>query len=322
MTIQAHEWVHPTDKNVQTIYYQGLMASQAQAAKYIDPSGFVTTTGDRAVCQRAAHLIENLFIGKEIDEVKFFNRETHDSYAQYAYPLTYAYHLFKMLELDRHEIEIIPVGSALRTAQAHRVNVSKVSFGQGVAMNNHHEKYTLCVKKYPDADIILFGVSQGATATFNACAHNNYTNMRLVILESPFDSMRHMIHTMPLAAGMLMRQAIKLLPSYDIDGVQPFKCVDRIPKNVPIMFITSHADTRVPAECTLNLARTLVKTGHQQVYVLELKSSRHSRYTLDDEADRALYQGFVHALYKKYNVPYIAEFADRISDIDAYRLVV
>jgi hypothetical protein len=313
-------WISQTDTRVETVFYQGLMASQTQAAKYVDASGFMTTTGDWALCPKyASSVIQHIFIGTEIDEIKLVSADAHASYASYVYPISYVYSLLKYLELDRYGIQVRREGSQERTVFEHRVRPSKLSFGQEVAIKNHHEKYTLCMQQHPDCHVILFGVSQGATTTFNALARHQY-DVRMAILEAPFDSVDHLISCMPFIKRHAMQQAIKWLPSYSAQGVQAVKQAHLIPQDIPILFITSIADTVVPAECTINLASKLAKSGHKNVYMLKLHTSAHARYTMDDASDTCVYQGFVHAAYKKYGLPYIPEYANRIADLDEYRL--
>jgi len=51
------DWVHPSDRTVQTVYYQGVNACQTQVAKYCGKRGFIATTGEHVVCKRAFDVI-------------------------------------------------------------------------------------------------------------------------------------------------------------------------------------------------------------------------------------------------------------------------
>lgn len=75
--------------------------------------------------------------------------------------------------------------------------------------------------------------------------------------------------------------------------------------------MTSRNDTLVPSELPKRLARMLVDAGHQQVYLLELDQASHPGYTKDNAQDAAKYQAFLHALYKKYSLPHIPEYAQQ-----------
>lgn len=97
---------------------------------------------------------------------------------------------------------------------------------------------------------------------------------------------------------------------YKKDGGSPLDDVERFPKHLPVAFIASEADRVVPSECTKDLVEALVNAGHQEVYFLRLKASSHSKYMMDNPQDAADYQHFVHALYKKYSLPYIEEYAN------------
>ena len=80
--------------------------------------------------------------------------------------------------------------------------------------------------------------------------------------------------------------------------------------NVPVLFITSKKDTRVPAHSTKNLCTALCNAGYQDIYLLELENSHHSGY-MKDPQDAAKYQSVVHAFYKKYGLSHNIEYAQQ-----------
>jgi hypothetical protein len=94
-----------------------------------------------------------------------------------------------------------------------------------------------------------------------------------------------------------------------------------------VAFITSDKDREVPRykvlkyleiiltffwsirASTEKLARELADRNENEVYLLVLKESSHPRYMMDSETDANTYQNFLHALYKRLNLPFIENYA-------------
>ena len=81
-----------------------------------------------------------------------------------------------------------------------------------------------------------------------------------------------------------------------------------VDKNKPIALITSKVDEEVPYQNTLNLYRNLRERGHNNTHLLVLEHSAHNQYPLGSEKEK--YQAFMHAFYRKYDLPHISRFAD------------
>lgn len=89
-------------------------------------------------------------------------------------------------------------------------------------------------------------------------------------------------------------------------GIDPLLLAPYFPANIPIAFITSHKDNRVPYKNSLRLYNKI--SAHNK-YLLELKNSTHNGYACEHESDMRAYLYFLHGLYKKYNLAYIPEYA-------------
>ncbi len=192
------EWINPSDKIVQTIYYQGMTNSQAQAAKYMGPGGFVATTGEHVVCDKAIVVIQNLYIGQEIDEVRIkaplagWNSVCPDILFDKIKRLIIAL----KVKYTNDGIRILPSNNAKQkdSVQSYSIDLSKINIGQAGDIKNHFNKYQKCIHEYENVDLILYGVSRGAATTFSAMATHNYQNVRLVVLDGCFDSIENPIY--------------------------------------------------------------------------------------------------------------------------------
>jgi hypothetical protein len=316
------EWVHPGSKDVQTVYYQGVNASQVQVSKYTGARGFRATTGEHVVCRRGFDVIENAFIGKELDEVQL-KRVGSQKHAQvkefFRHPIRVIEQCFNTITENKMfgiTIDEAP-GDLKYTVSAHTIHLGRMSMGQSRDIAEHKIRYDLCVEQCPHSDIILFGVSRGAATTFNACACNKYdmNKVKLVVLEGCFDSVSSAAHNSSLFLGWkkLEKTFVKKLSSltqFKDEGISPIKLIADFPEQVPVLFVTSKKDIIVPMASVLNLVQGLKKRGKNPVYMLVLEHSTHPKYMMDDKKDTENYRDCLHALYKQYKLPYISAYAE------------
>jgi hypothetical protein len=315
-------WVHPTMHDVRTIYYQGVNASQAQVSKYTGSRGFVATTGEHIVCKQGFDVIENPFIGKELDEVspkKILN-------GSHSRIKNFFHHPVRVIEqcinnsCENKVFGITVQGSPAHrptTLDAHSIDFNATSLGQNGDIAEHKTRYDLCITQYPDSYIILYGVSRGAATTFNACASNQYdmNRIKLIVLEGCFDSVAGAVHDSPLFWGWdkLEKTFLKTLAwmtKFKEDGIAPIKLVDAFPENVPVLFVASKCDAIVPLSSTQRLVNALYLKGKNPIYSLVLQHSSHPKYMIDNKEDTENYRDCLHALYKHLDLPYIAEYAE------------
>jgi hypothetical protein len=314
----AVSWENQTGKTVQTIFYQGNRQSQMQAAQRTGLKGFTATTSQYVSCGNPAkclELIHNCYIGCEIEEVKL--APVHGSVSlKDKFMQGINRQVFKACSIKASK----PNGPL--DVSTHSIDMSKVNIGQQGDLDNHKKKYELCCKEHPEDDIILFGVSRGAATTFSAVACNMYDSrkVKLVVLEGCFDSLFNLIAAWPFFKWLSKSEALhhkfytivpKVYPSYQQHGINPLANVKQFAQQgIPVVFITSKTDKTVPYQCTMRLAHATAQAG-ATVYVIELQNSSHAGYCLSNNADRQNYQNILHAIYKRHNLPYITEYAQK-----------
>ena len=93
---------------------------------------------------------------------------------------------------------------------------------------------------------------------------------------------------------------LKTFGNYKDDQISPLKAIQNFPLDVPIAFITSNADIRVPSSCTNKLIEILKMRGHKKIHHLELHKSHHSIMSLQYTDEVIMYHSFVNKLYDTY----------------------
>jgi len=165
--------------------------------------------------------------------------------------------------------------------------------------------------------IILFGLSRGASTILNFTATHQPKQVLALILESPFDCVESIIinklkqFRMPvndrtIAWGQKVMSF--LFSHYNPQGIHPVDVLDTIDKNIPIFIVCSKQDKLVPCTSSANIYKKFVESGHKKVHFLIVDSGNHSKILWD--AQEEVYRHCTHAFYKKYNLPYNAEYAD------------
>lgn len=336
VSLFAQEWENPADRKVMTVFYQGMNSSQTQASKYTGSKGFISpTTGEHISCDNAINIVQNIWVKPEIDEV--IPAPTARNWKQIIWsPTSLMGNLWQCTHetVSRlaHRMYGIKVKNMTgeqqaQTVAAHSLIVSKINVAQDGDLANHEKRVSSFYQEQPNADAIFMGVSRGAATTFQAAARYNKDNqkhlsaVKLIHLEGCFDSVEHTMkerHPWLLKYDMCLNALSKVASkviAFKKEGTAPIKVVEDFPRHIPVAFITSKKDREVPAVCTKNLVKKLVQAGHKNVYLLELQNSSHPRYMMDDENDKNTYQNFMHALYKKLNLPYIPEYANGGKDL-------
>jgi alpha-beta hydrolase superfamily lysophospholipase len=164
-----------------------------------------------------------------------------------------------------------------------------------------------CVKEQVQdqgKQLVLFGCSRGASTTFISVAtveESLLASIRLVILEAPFDSVESVLAASSYTPDLQLL-LLQTFTKYSCDQISPLMAADTFPLHVPVAFITSEIDTRVPRACTQRLIDRLRERGHRQVHHLALKNSGHNTMSTGDPDDVAAYVNFVNELYKLYIV--------------------
>lgn len=312
-----------------TLFYQGMNSSQAQALKYVGDQVIEATTGELMWCTGRNNLpplkvIYSLHIGKEIEDV---NLQPFSTFTSYLNPINWIGTSITSASNTRNGFVFSPPMNPLTESVAyHMPNISKLSIGQETDINSHIQKYQTWLQR-PDktSGLILYGVSRGTAATFCAFAREKYPEVKLVILEGAIDSVQNILPKRASAifkSNFMAEKAVNtansmfsLFTSYKQDGPSPLASIDDYPENIPTVFITSKLDKEVPCENTERIAHELAKRGKNDVYLLKLERSSHPNYMFDDPEDRDNYEAFIHAIYKKYNLKHDPVLAQSGEDL-------
>jgi len=210
------------------------------------------------------------------------------------------------------------------TNRFYRVNYNETSFGQGNEIGRLYKAYeniknqiyqelqNLC----EDIDIILFGVSRGASNQLIFAGQYVLDRVKAIILESPYHTMGEVIESimhkknlgwLPLSYGETVTEFI--FKKYTRYGYSPANCLKNISQDIPILIICSEEDHLVPCSSSINVYKKLVECGHKHVYIFIAKEGRHAAILQGPEGEK--YQQIMNAFYKKYNLPYNPSDAEK-----------
>jgi hypothetical protein len=193
----------------------------------------------------------------------------------------------------------------------YRVNYCETSFGQENEIGRLNKAYVSAISHYKncECDIILWGLSRGASNVLIFAGQNDLSCVKAIVIESPYYTMGEVIESLmvkkglswlPLSYGETVAEFI--FKCYTRHGYSPAKCLENIPKNIPILIICSQEDRLVPASTSINVYKKLVESGHTDVYLFITEHGKHA--AILQGADGEKYQSVVNAFYKKYNLPH------------------
>lgn len=323
--INASEWVIPSGRDAVVIYYQGAGNSQVEASQYIQHGFISPTTGEYIKAQQGINVIKELWVDPEIPEVVLASITPPTLSEKLLHPLKIYQEntIRKIYAKSKITVERREISSSSSTLAAHSIDWSKVSLGQYSDIQCHRNRVNKCMNKYHSThDQIWMGTSRGAPVGFisAALAHkenpHSLDSLKLVIAESCYGSVDNTVDL--LFTSELKRKAIELcftaFTDYKKKGINAFDVVNDFPSHIPLALITSKDDKNVPLEEVQRLAKRIVETGKKNIYLLILEHAQHGNYTSDpDDAPR--YQAFLHALFEKYNLPYIKAYAQEGKDL-------
>jgi len=199
------------------------------------------------------------------------------------------------------------------------VNIFKTSFGQD---NEIAELKKNCDEVVPekseDAAILLFGLSRGGSTAINYVVTEDPQQVEVLVLESPVGHAKNVFNHhwfIKFIAKMLWTKPdgiynfFEKISVHDANGKHAVDLVDKIRKDIPVMFICSQEDQSVPVDSTIELYEKLKAAGHEKAYLLKLQKGRHSKLLFSEDADK--YQNVMHAFYKKHGLPCDDELAEK-----------
>jgi Prolyl oligopeptidase family len=200
------------------------------------------------------------------------------------------------------------------TNKFYRVNYNETSFGQENEIGRLNKAYTLALSQCKDCDIILWGLSRGASNVLIFAGLYELPHVKAIVIESPYYTMTEVIeslmakkglHWLDVAYGETIAEYI--FKRYTRHGWSPAKCLENIPKDMPILIVCSQEDRLVPASTSINIYKKLIESGHEHTYLFVTDHGKHAAILQGPDGEK--YQSVVNAFYKKYNLPYDAASA-------------
>jgi len=195
------------------------------------------------------------------------------------------------------------------TNRFYRVNYNETSFGQENEIGRLHSAYQQTLSKFEDCDVILYGLSRGASNVCIFAGLNQLDNVKALLLESPYFTMGEVIESimikknltwLPLSYGETVAEFI--FKKYTRYGYSPANCIENISKDIPIFIICSKEDHLVPYSSSINVYKKLIESGHKHTYIFITDQGRHAAILQGPNGEK--YQWVVNAFYKRYNLPH------------------
>ena len=203
------------------------------------------------------------------------------------------------------------------TDRFYRVNYNETSFGQENEIARLYKAYTKTLEWFQGMDVVLYGVSRGASNLLIFAGNYALTNVKAMVLESPYLTMGEVIASIlqkknidtwiPLSFGETVAEFI--FKKYTRYGYSPANCIANISQDIPILIVCSQEDHLVPCSSSINVYKKLVDCGHKHVYIFIAEHGRHAFILQGPDGEK--YQQVVNAFYKKYNLPYNAADAEK-----------
>ncbi|HEV2600670.1 MAG TPA: hypothetical protein VGT41_00095 [Candidatus Babeliales bacterium] len=174
-----------------------------------------------------------------------------------------------------------------------------------------------------DHNIILFGVSRGASVIRNFLGRYRASQVKAAVEESPFASLED------VTTHIVSKEADKIVPfpfvvkkvlgdiiascakimfkGYSPYGIRPVDVAAKVDPELPILVVCSKEDDVIPASSSIKLYEKIKQAGHKKAHLLVLDHGQHAYITAG--RDGLKYRNVLHAFYQKYNLPHTAEYA-------------
>mmetsp|Transcript_10216 Transcript_10216/g.11742 ORF Transcript_10216/g.11742 Transcript_10216/m.11742 type:complete len:327 (+) Transcript_10216:68-1048(+) len=283
--------------HIETFFFQGNGQARSQGALYTGPEGIKSL--DRRGNEYQAHsghaprLLHNVFPYYELEDIEYLNMFS-------------GYNPFHMLLLGINWCKLW----YFRIESTTYFNVlSNWNVGGKDDVKQHSAGFKEMVQKVDsDKRIVLFGPSRGAATTLISVSQmprELLERIDLVIVEAPFDTVPSVLKksvVVPVFAEIQL-WLLEIIGKYDPNQVSPLDAVANFPLDIPVAFVTSRPDRRVPINNTKSLIEQLRDRKHENVHHLMLEHSRHSSMAVEHHHDQKRYFEFVEMLYSKYCPP-------------------
>ncbi len=272
--------------NIITIFGQGNMAPRAQCAKY---TSYGIMVNDQLVhIPGAKDFLYNPFIYPELDDI---------GYSPGLNPFYYVMHFLTWLKTFYFN----SYGES-----TYHVHLTELNVAGRDDIRQHHAAIRDCSTQNPGKNIVLYGVSRGASMTFLSVAtltESQRKNVKLIILEAPFDTVPNVLTQRHGSfIGSIELYLLETFGKYDSTFITPLDAVQTFPLDIPVVFITTLSDKIVHHTATQNLIDGLQKRNHPALYHLMLNRSSHTAMSLEktDDNDSEKYYHFIQNIYKLY----------------------
>lgn len=231
-------------------------------------------------------------------------------------------HGLKATREQGHEYDrLLKINHAVHTFDFHDacVDVDINALRQcGLAQEHDVDQLKSQIDAHADKNLILFGLSRGASTAIATVGMHKPKNVKGLILESPFDDMRcvvaHMasyVSWIPGVSAVGNLAASFIFPNYSTCALRPIDLVTYIPDDIPVLFICSEQDRLVPAASTKRLYFKLkehrAKRTIKNVYLMEAETGAHAKIV---QCHQEHYQQAVYAFHEKVGLPASAYYAE------------
>ncbi|HSW73976.1 MAG TPA: prolyl oligopeptidase family serine peptidase [Candidatus Limnocylindria bacterium] len=324
-------WVNPQPTTLGSyVYAPAVLASEILMGRYCPK--FIASTGECITCSKGIEVLRlpatsgNLAEIKLKPDAKYVRtcKRTHKKRKRGSFFISLLTAPFRALWYTASYLSNFVLGFSVKkcptpheeSLSSYCIDPTKVNLAQEEDLRlfkGIYDKHLHLVKQqHPDQQhaLVLYGTSRGSATVFNFCALEKPKEVRAVVCEGLFDSIDHIYQVTKSAKTRFMIRVLYKISQFKKDGILPIKVAEDMPLDMPVLLITSRKDITVPWQCTMAVYNKLRETGHNNVHILVLKKAGHAWYPYCKKNERALYQNVVHAFYKKYNLPYIAEYAE------------
>jgi hypothetical protein len=341
---RAIQWTTPSDTSTSFVFSPGIMSNERQIAKYC--RNYAASTGEKVTCRNDFETISGTrcsscnFAEITLNPVETGPKKKKPWYAS-LHPSHIAGSIYwkirnKFIDpLEKIDIALLPENQAWvegkphngLTLRKHTINFNALNIGQTADITILSGYYDRHVQAFPDSDVVMYGVSRGSATTFLFLAteyeSKSIKHIKAAVLEGCFDAVKHVVkQRFPTLCksdfihSSLHTMLTSIFRSYQPNGLSPLSKVNELvhicnTHDIPLLFITSRADSIVRFGCTQNLCTALKQAGIRNAYLLVLEKSDHPFYMLDNETDKRTYEAVVHAFYKKYNLSHDTALAQK-----------
>lgn len=174
----------------------------------------------------------------------------------------------------------------------HFVDTRKFNLGQDADLQQIHTSYLNIINRDKDAKIICFGVSRGACAMINYLALYKPANVKGAILEGASSCMEDIVEN-SFGLGYMMNlvkyYALMYITSYKSTGPKAVELVVKLPRDIPILMVTSQNDWVVPYQCSVKMYEETIAAGYTNIELVVLEKPGHNDYSSNNDTDTKVY---------------------------------